>query len=154
MAGQLNRRRYYSLALRPRTTPWRIATHFWVHRDLLHLFFNSVPLALFAWLISVRGTDLFLLQSICICLIGGCGTWLFSTSKRVAGASGLVFGYWGLILTAAITSRDQLWGAAAIITLLTYAGLGAGLGRLSRGVSWSSHFWGLLGGVVAALLTV
>ncbi|MEP5765689.1 MAG: rhomboid family intramembrane serine protease [Halieaceae bacterium] len=154
LAGQFSLRRYHQFALQPRRACWLILSYNWVHRDLRHLSLNSVPLLLFAWLSSIRGVDQFLLQSIIIWLIGGWGTWLFSTSKRVAGASGLVFGYWGLILTAAAISREPLWLAAALLTLLTYAGLWLQLGKMARGVSWASHFWGLVGGVVAALLTV
>lgn len=144
---------YSQLMLQPRSTQiWQIATYPWVHGNWQHLLFNALPLLILPTLILLLAPQQFWLVSIIILLVGGWGTWLCSTATQVGGASGLVFGYWGYIVTAAAISGRPEWTAAAAITLLFYSGLWHSLGEVVRGVSWSAHFWGLLGGAGAALL--
>jgi membrane associated rhomboid family serine protease len=140
------------LRLRPRGSSWQIATFPWVHRDWSHLVFNAIPILLLGGLISLQGQREFWFVTTLILLVSGWGTWLFSRATAVAGASGLVFGYWGFLLAAAALSRETQWLLAAAITLLFYAGLWTRLGDISQGVAWSAHFWGLAGGVLAAVL--
>jgi membrane associated rhomboid family serine protease len=149
--GQLWPGLYSRLALQPRgKRPWQILSYHWVHGDWRHLFFNCLALLALATVIVIWDEQHFFPISLIVLLSAGCGTWLFSTATQVAGASGLVFGYWGFIICAAAISREPGWTAAAAITLLFYSGLGASLSNVVKGVSWSGHFWGLAGGALAA----
>ncbi len=152
--GQLNPTSYYRLALTPRdmNSVWRIASYPLVHINLRHLLFNLLPLIILGILIAAENTASYWLTSAVILLVGGWGTWLFSTADRVVGASGLVFGYWGYILARAALEQNSFWLAAAGLTLLLYAGLWSNLMKIEGGVSWAAHFWGLIGGIGAALL--
>lgn len=151
--GQLFPSLYGKLSLQPRSQQlWQIATYHWVHGNWRHLLFNGLPLLILSTLIVLQSPQQFLLVSVVVLMIAGWGTWLFSTASRVAGASGLVFGYWGFIIAAAAITGKTQWTAAAALTLLFYSGLWATLGEVVRGVSWSGHFWGLVGGLVAAVL--
>ena len=141
------------LALHPRKPYlWQLLSFHWVHGDWRHLLCNLLPLLMLTTLILIQGRQLFLLASACILLTAGIGTWLFSTASRVAGASALVYGYWGFVVSAAAISQQPAWTGTAAISLLFYSGLWATLGRVEQGISWSAHFWGLAGGVGAALL--
>jgi len=153
LTGQLFPDFYQSLMLQPRQPKlWQIATFAWVHGGYQHLLLNVLPLLLLTGIILLVAPQSFWLVSTVILLVGGWGTWLCSTASRVGGASGLVFGYWAYIIATAAISGKPEWTAAAAITLLFYSGLWASLGEVVRGVSWSAHFWGLSGGVVAAAL--
>ena len=144
---------YSRLALQPRRKRlWQILTYHWVHGGWQHLLFNSLSVLALSTVIVIRDRDHFWLVTVMAVFCAGCGSWLFSTAKSVAGASGLVFGYWGFIICAAAISREPAWTAAAAITLLFYSGLWATLGTVSKGISWAGHFWGLIGGIAAALL--
>jgi membrane associated rhomboid family serine protease len=142
---------YARLALQPRSQQlWQIATYHWMHGNWRHLLFNCLPLLILSTLIVLQSPGQFWLVTVVVLMVAGWGTWLFSTASRVAGASGLVFGYWGFIIAAAVISGKTQWTVAAALTLLFYSGLWATLGEVVRGVSWSGHFWGLMGGFVAA----
>jgi membrane associated rhomboid family serine protease len=154
LLGHSFQQRYYQLALQPRqlSSIWRIATYPVVHISWRHLFFNVLPLLLLGLLIAANSIATFWLLTIVTLLVSGWGTWLCSTADRVVGASGLVFGYWGFIITSAAISQDPFWTAAAALTLMIYAGLWSSLMKLQGGISWAGHFWGLLGGVATAFL--
>ena len=140
------------LALHPRRKSlWQLITFHWVHGNWRHLLFNVFPLFILSTLILIQGEGHFPRVTACIFVVAGTGTWLCSTATRVAGASALVFGYWGFVVSAAAISGEPAWTAAAAITLLFYSGLWASLGRVEKGISWSAHFWGLCGGILAAL---
>ena len=154
LLGQLHREGYAALALQPRRSQhlWQIATFPLVHISLAHLALNVVPLLLLGLLVALGQVAIFWLLTGVVLLVSGWGTWMFSTAERVAGASALVFGYWGFILAAAVLNDDLFWTAAAVVTLLLYAGLWNSLLQLGAGISWACHFWGLLGGIGTALL--
>ncbi len=153
LLGLVLPRPYQALSLYPRSGHlWQLASFHWVHGNWQHLALNLVPLVLLGVLIATQGTTQYWLATGMILLVAGAGTWLFSSATRVLGASGLVFGYWGYILARAGLSGEMAWAGLALITLLFYSGLLRSLARVSRGVSWSCHFWGLCGGVAAALL--
>ena len=65
------------------------------------------------------------------------------------GASGVVFGYFGAILGAAIFERRIRALGAALIALGFYSSLIAGLVP-QEAISWEGHLFGLVGGVIAS----
>jgi len=152
LLGQVFPRTYRRMALQPRHRDiWQIATFHWVHGSLAHLFFNCLALLILSTLIVLQDAAQFWWLSLVVLMVAGWGTWLFSSAERVAGASALVFGYWGFIVAAAAISGKPQWTATAAISLLFYSGLWATLGKVVKGTSWSAHFWGLCGGILAAL---
>jgi membrane associated rhomboid family serine protease len=154
LVGSASTSRYHRLALHPRNPQsiWAIASYPLVHVNFRHLAFNCVPLLLLGLLIATKSVSTYWLATVLILLVGGWGTWLFSSADRVAGASGLVFGYWGFIIASAALSEDPFWTAAAALTLMVYAGLWSSLMKLEGGISWAGHFWGLVGGITSAVL--
>ena len=154
LLGRFSQADYENLALQPRHSEhlWQIATFPLVHVSYGHLIFNVGPLLVLGLLVALNQVSTFWLLTAVVLLVSGWGAWLFSSADRVAGASALVFGYWGFILTAAVLQDEAFWTAAAALTLLLYAGLWNSLMRPGGGISWASHFWGLLGGVATALL--
>jgi membrane associated rhomboid family serine protease len=151
--GQIFPASYRHMALQPRRRQlWQVATCHWVHGNWRHLVFNCLPLLVLSTLIVLQSPRVFGLVSLVVLMVAGWGSWLFSTASRVAGASGLVFGYWGFIIAAAAMSGKNQWTATAALSLLFYSGLWATLGKVTKGISWACHFWGLCGGIIAAVL--
>jgi len=88
----------YALALVPRDV-WHlpgIVTMALLHKDFGHLLANTLPLIAFGVLLLTRGADYFLRGVIWVALGGGVLLWLFGRSAAHIGASGLVFGLFGL----------------------------------------------------------
>ncbi|MGY5450416.1 rhomboid family intramembrane serine protease [Agarivorans sp. MS3-6] len=121
-----------------------------IHHSWVHLISNLVPFAILMMLVAQLGQKVLWLGSGGIILIGGILVWLFGSSGMHAGASGLIFGYWGLLLAYAWFNRSLKSLLIAALVLLIYGGMFFGLFSLRANVSWSSHIFGALSGVFMA----
>lgn len=122
-----------------------------LHGNLRHLSMNTVPLVVLGWLILVRSTQVFVIVTAAVWLIGGLGVWLFAGSKsNHIGASGLVFGYLGFLLTNGYVEQSLVAIATTILVGLLYGSTLWGVLPLQRGVSWQGHLFGVLTGGLCA----
>ena len=86
-------------------------------------------------------------------LVSGLGVWFVGDPNSVVvGASGVVFGYLGLLLTRGLVERSW-WtlGVAAFIGLLYWYQL-YNILPTDQPISWQGHLLGLLAGAIAAVL--
>lgn len=122
-----------------------------IHADFEHLIANTLPLIVLGALVLLRGIAEFLFVTLISGLVAGVGTWLFGSGDgQHIGASGIVFGLFGyLVFRFAFDRRIS----TAIVALLVAIGYGAsmvwGLVPQER-ISWSGHFFGFIGGILAA----
>lgn len=79
--------------------------------------------------------------------------WLFARDAQHVGASGLVFGYFGAILARAFIERHLVSIAIAFVTVVTYGSLIWGVLPQRSYISFESHLFGLIAGVVIVWLT-
>ncbi len=124
-----------------------------LHASFLHLYSNSVPLILTGTFVLAIGLKRFLAVTGFVIICSGVGVWLTGNPRTVViGASGVIFGYIGFLLTRGIVERSW-WGIAvgALIGLL-YGAQISGVFPTGQPISWQAHLFGLLGGVVAAVL--
>lgn len=124
-----------------------------IHADLDHLLSNSLPILILGTLVLFRGPAEFGFVVFVSGLVGGFGTWLFGTGdSQHVGASGVVFGLFGyLVFRSAFDRRIS----SALITLGVAFGYGTAMAYSlvpEEGISWSGHFFGFVGGFVAARL--
>ena len=122
-----------------------------LHSGFAHLAANTIPLALLAWLIMLRSYRDLVVVTVVSMLVGGIGTWFFGgIGTNHIGASGLVFGYFGFLLARAIVERSLPAISAAMVVVMLYGSLIWGIFPLVEGVSWQMHFFGMVGGILAA----
>jgi membrane associated rhomboid family serine protease len=101
----------------------------------------------------LRGVKTFIAVTLITVLVSGFGTWLIAPSASIhLGASGLVFGYFGYLLTRGYFERS--WEAIvwSILVTILYGGMMIGLFPNSAGISWQMHLFGFIGGALAAYL--
>lgn len=120
-----------------------------LHSDYGHVASNSVPLLVLGGLVAARGRRYWGWVTCAAILLGGGLTWLLAGDGIHIGASGVVFGYFGAILGAAIFERRIRALGAALIALGFYSSLIAGLVP-QEAISWEGHLFGLVGGVIAS----
>ena len=124
----------------------------WVvlHADLAHLLINTTPLLFMGFFVALRGPMLFIKITLTIWIVAGLAVWIFGRPAIHIGASGLVFGYFGFILAVAIYERSLLDLGVATVTMFYYGGMFFGILPAEAFVSWESHLFGLVSGVLAA----
>ena len=121
-----------------------------LHYGFGHLLANTLPLLVLGGLVAIKGTSRFLEVTIGVILLGGLGTWLFGRTGVHLGASGVVFGYFGYLVAAALLERKLRSILLGLTALVLYGGLVWGVIPTTERVSWEGHLAGLLAGVFVA----
>jgi membrane associated rhomboid family serine protease len=124
-----------------------------LHGGFDHLISNTVPLVAMGIAIAFRGAVRLLAVTAIVGLVSGLGTWLVAPEATIhIGASGIVFGYAGYLISRGVFDRDLIEIAIGLVVAVVWGG--ALLGGLlpEEGVSWQGHFFGAVGGLVAARL--
>lgn len=129
-----------------------IVTAPFLHNGFGHLISNTIPFIVLGGLIAASGVAQFFRVTAIVGLTSGLGAWLLGQSGSIhIGASGLVFGYLTYLLARGLFERKLTYLAVGLVVLFLYGGVLWGL--VPRpGISWQSHVFGALGGVLAARL--
>ena len=123
----------------------------WLHAGWWHLLGNLSGLLLLAWLAMLDSPRRFIAASLFIILGSGLLVWLLARPGVHLGASGWLFGLWGLLLARAWFERSLASLLIAALVLLYYGGWWFGL-LPQRGVSFEYHLAGAFCGVLYAAL--
>ncbi len=123
-----------------------------LHSGFWHAVSNTVPLLILGALTLAGGKRMFWETTVNVTLLTGALVWIFARGVYHVGASGLVFGYFGVILARAYIKRSITAIAIAIVTVIAYGGLLWGILPLRSYVSFESHLFGLIAGFVVVWL--
>ena len=123
-----------------------------LHSGFWHAVSNTVPLLILGALTLAGGKRMFWETTVNVTLLSGALVWIFAREAYHVGASGLVFGYFGVILARAYIERSIITIAIAIVTVMAYGGLLWGILPLRSYVSFESHLFGLIAGFVVIWL--
>ncbi|MFJ8431942.1 rhomboid family intramembrane serine protease [Kitasatospora sp. NPDC094019] len=124
-----------------------------LHFGWEHVEANSWPLFAFGFLAAYRGMRRFLLATALIVLSSGLAVWWFERPDAVtAGASGVVYGYFGYVVLRGIFDRNPLDTVIGVVVAALYSYLLLGVLPGAQGVSWLGHLGGLVGGLLGAWL--
>ncbi len=123
-----------------------------IHGSLVHAISNTVPLIVLGGLTLTAGRGRFWEATILIVALSGALVWVFARGAYHIGASGLVFGYFGILLGRAVFERSIFSFVIAAITIALYGGLIWGVLPTRSYISFEAHLFGLIAGVVVAWL--
>lgn len=129
---------------------WRLFTVTLLHGGLLHLFFNMYALYLSGPLVEqLYGRRLFLLFYLLFAAAGSIGSYVFGGDLPAVGASGAIFGLFGLLLAASRTHNPvvdrrgrMLLGQIGSLVLINLA-----IGFIIPRVDNAAHIGGLMAGL-------
>ena len=122
-----------------------------LHLGFDHLISNTVPFAVMGAAIALGGAARVLLVTAIVGVVSGLGVWLVAPEGTVTlGASGLVFGYATYLIFRGLFNRSVLEiGVGLVVGALWGTALLGGL-LPQEGISWQAHFFGAVGGLIAA----
>ena len=124
-----------------------------LHANLEHIISNSIPGAIFAYLVGYSGKRVFWEVTTFVVIIGGLGTWLLGgVGTNHIGASGLVYGWLAYLIVRGFFNRSISQIITGLILGFFYSGLIFGLLPGTEGVSWQAHLFGAIGGIVASMV--
>jgi len=127
-----------------------IFTSPFLHADFTHIISNSFPLFILSIISLTRGKLYFAANSLFIIVVGGACVWLFARSANHIGASGWIFGLWGLSIASAWFQRDLKSLAIATVVIVLYGGMIWGVLPTQPQVSFEGHAFGMMAGILAA----
>jgi membrane associated rhomboid family serine protease len=124
-----------------------------LHFSWAHIEGNSGPLFIFGFLAAYRGVRRFLGVTALIMVGGGLGAWFTEAPNTVgAGASGVVFGYFGYIIVRGVFDRHGIDIVIGMVMALCFAYQFSVLVPGTQGISWQAHLFGFLSGIVGGWL--
>lgn len=140
---------------------WRLWSVTLLHGDYLHLFFNMYALFIAGALVEqIYGPRLFMLLYLLSAAAGSVGSFVLGGDAPSVGASGGIFGLFGVLLAVSRTHhpvldrRGQMLigqiGGLIVINLL----LGFGVAGLGGGIDNAAHIGGLVAGLWLGFLLV
>lgn len=124
-----------------------------LHANFEHLIGNSLPGALFAYLIGYSGKRVFWEVTAFVVIVGGLGTWVFGgVGTNHIGASGLVYGWLAYLIVRGFFNRSGSQIALGLVLGFMYSSLVWGMFPGMPGVSWQAHLFGAIGGISAGMI--
>jgi len=145
-----------SFGIQPREAEGLAGILFWpfLHGNIFHLLANSFALFFLLLLSLVFFKKLTILALVIITLVGGGAVWVFAGRDTLhIGASGLIFGLIGFMISGGIFRKKLKALLLSGVVLFLYGGLLLTLLVKIPGISWYGHLFGFLAGVFAAWLT-
>ena len=123
-----------------------------IHSSFSHLFANTAPLLVLGTAL-IYGYPKSAKIAVPVIYLGtGLCVWLFARQTYHIGASGLTFGFMFFVFTIGALRWDRRAIALSMVVFLLYGGMIWGIFPNEPGVSYESHFFGALIGVVLAIL--
>lgn len=147
-------KRLFWLGLFPRRLHglWGIIFSPFLHADFNHLFFNSIPLVVLSNFVLIDGLPIFLEVSAIIMLLSGLLLWCLGKTGLHIGASALITGYWGFLVSNILQQGTIKAIILGVISLYYFAGIFLGIFPGKKGISWEGHLFGLLAGLAASYI--
>mgnify|MGYP001757772550 FL=1 len=113
---------------------------------------NSVPGAIFCFLIGLSGRKAWWEVTLITTLVAGLGTWFIGgPGTSHIGASSLVYGWLAYLIVRGIFNRSLIQTILGIVLGFAYSGLVWGVLPVYEGVSWQGHLFGAIGGILAGM---
>ena len=145
---------FSNLGLLPRNWPGIIGiiTAPLIHANYSHLISNTFPLIISGWVIFFFYNKISQLLFIFIYVVTGITVWLFAREVYHIGASGIVYGFVSFLFFSGIFRKDNKSIALSLIITFLYGGMVWGILPGMKDISWESHLFGALTGLIAAFI--
>lgn len=123
-----------------------------IHGDMEHVFNNSVPVFLLGWSLIYfypRKAGNVVLVS---WLVSGIWVWISARGNYHIGASGVVYGLAAFLFVSGLLRKQRTLMALSMLVVFLYGSMVWGIFPIVPRMSWESHLWGGVSGVLMAFL--
>lgn len=121
-----------------------------VHADLDHLLNNSIPIFVLGWMLVYFYPKVAARVVWVSWLVGGLWVWATARENYHIGASGVVYGLAAFLFISGVIRRQRGLMTVSLIIVFLYGSMWWGMLPLMERISYESHFFGALSGVVLA----
>jgi membrane associated rhomboid family serine protease len=123
-----------------------------IHGGFSHLISNTAPLVFLGLGIFYFYPKVAYKVFTIIYLGSGILVWIFGREVYHIGASGIIYGFVSFVFFSGIFRKDNRSIALALVVIFLYGGLIWGVLPVQEGVSWESHLFGALVGIIPAFI--
>jgi membrane associated rhomboid family serine protease len=123
-----------------------------IHGDWTHLTSNTFPFLFLSWIIIYFYNEIAYQSIGLIYILTGLIVWIFARPVYHIGASGVVYGLVAFVFWSGIFVKDVRAIVLALIVTMLYSGMFLGVLPNQEGISWESHLYGGIIGIVVAFL--
>jgi len=123
-----------------------------IHTSFSHLFANTPPLLLLGTALLYGYPRSAKIVIPAVYFGSGLGVWLFAREAFHVGASGLTFGFMFFVFTVGVLRWDKRATALSLVVFFLYGGMIWGIFPSKPDISFESHFFGAMIGIVLAVL--
>ncbi len=128
-----------------------ILTSPFIHGNLQHLMSNSVPLFVLTSIIIIFYRKVAYQSLLLIYVLTGIFVWVAGRGNvSHIGASGVVYGLVSFVFWTGLFRRNVKSVILALLVTLLYSGYFMGVLPTQKGISWESHLYGALVGIIVA----
>ena len=121
-----------------------------IHGSIGHFASNMVTLGVFVMCMLQFGNKRFVQVSGLLIVMTGLAVWLFGRTAIHIGASGVIYGYFGYLLLAGLLSRRLFLTVISVFVGIFYGTMIFGVLPSYPYVSWESHLFGFISGLILA----
>ncbi len=121
-----------------------------IHGDWQHLTSNTFPFLFLSWMIIYFYNEIAYKTIGLIYILTGLTVWVFARPVFHIGASGVVYGLVAFVFWSGIFVKDVRAIVLSLIVTMLYSGMFLGVLPNQEGISWESHLYGGLVGIVIA----
>ncbi|WP_249199408.1 rhomboid family intramembrane serine protease [Photobacterium sp. GJ3] len=142
----------YGLLPRHVTHSIGLVAYPFIHGSWGHLFSNMLSFAVLGYLVSRSGMSRLMAVFLISWAISGAGVWLFGRMHYHIGLSGIIYGLWAYLLVYALLRRSIKSIVIAVLVMIFYGSMLAGIIPAHSWISYESHLFGVLGGAFAGYI--
>ena len=144
----------YKLGILPRNLSGIIGifTSPLIHGGFSHLISNTAPLVFMGLGIFYFYPKVAYKVFTIIYFGSGILVWFFGREVYHIGASGIIYGFVSFLFFSGIFRKDNRSIALALVVIFLYGGLIWGVLPVEKGVSWESHLFGAIVGLISAFI--
>ena len=140
----------YDYGIQPRMVadlPYILTAPF-LHFSWAHIEGNSVPLVVLGFLAAYRSIPKFIGVTAIVIVTSGLASWLFdSAHSDAAGASGVIFGWFGYVIVRGFFSHNRVDIVVGLLAMIYYLPIFTLLLPAPH-LGYEAHIGGLVGGVL------